>query len=259
MTDDPQTDYGRQFAPFYDDLFPRSTFGTDEVLWISANAPAGSLDVIEYGAGTGRVAVPLAEYLTAEDRLDSFTAVDVSPEMLRRLHQRDENALLRAVDADIIKWVPDRPADLVLCVCATLPMVLDPDDQSTVIANAAAALRPGGRLIVEVHHDRFVENLHRGNRDISLAVPYPGLRRILVTFASLIGRDWTLAHRWIDDENMIVAHERSRVTSVEELRNWAAAAGLRHMGDFGSLQGTELTAESPVAVVLFERVSGQQS
>lgn len=259
MTDDPHVGYGRQFAHFYDELFPRSAFGADEVNWISANAPAGSVDVIEYGAGTGRVAVPLAEHLDAAGRLSSFTAVDVSPEMVQQLSRHDQHALLRPVVGDVLTWIPDRQADLVLCVCGTLPMILVPDDQSTVIANAAAALRPGGRVIVEIHHDRFVDDLHGGNRDISLAVPYPGLRRILVTFASLAGRDWTLSHRWIDDETMTVAHERSRVTSVDELCTWAAAAGLTHLGTFGSLSGAELAPDSPVAVSVFELAGERQS
>ena len=105
--------------------------------------PGTALDL---GAGDGRNAVWLAEHgwrVTAVD----FSAVAI--ERARALAAR------RGVDVDwrredLLAWVPPAAAfDLVVLFFIHLPS----DERHLVYANAAAAVRPGGTLLV-VGHDR---------------------------------------------------------------------------------------------------------
>lgn len=132
-------------------------------------------------------------------------------------------------------------------------MILDPDQQRATIDAAARSLAPGGRLIIEVHHDAFVRNLHSQTPDAVIAVPYPGHRQILVSFLHLEDPHWDVEHRWIDNTEMTIAAERSRLTAVDELTAWSANNGLHRIGVYGSLSGAPLEPTSPVAVAVFER------
>jgi len=252
MTAKAYATYGAQFAGIYDDLFPQNTITDNDIAWLTSHLPRTPGRVVELGAGTGRVAIPLAKHLADTDALERFHAVDISPEMVARLDERNTGSIIPVV-ADITTWTPPADNDLILCVCATLPMILDPAQQRATIDAAARSLAPGGRLIIEVHHDAFVRNLHNQTPDAVIAVPYPGHRQVLVSFMHLEDPHWDVEHRWIDGTQMIIAAERSRLTAVDELTSWSTDSGLHRIGVHGSLSGTPLEPTSPVAVVVFER------
>jgi S-adenosylmethionine-dependent methyltransferase len=124
------------------------------VVWdvLERSLPAGPLDVVDAGGGTGGFAVPLA-------RLGHrVTVVDPSPDSLAALEQRAaEDGLaepgptgtLRGIQGDLAT-LPDAvglaAADLVLCH-NVLEVVDDPD---AGLAALAAVLRPGGLASVLV-------------------------------------------------------------------------------------------------------------
>ncbi len=112
-------------------------------------APGRALDL---AAGDGRNAVWLAA------RGWDVTAVDFSGVALERAAAAADGAGVRVtwVQADLLEWRPEpRSADLVALMFLHLP----PAERRQVLAAAAEAVTPGGRLLV-VGHDR--SNLGRG-------------------------------------------------------------------------------------------------
>jgi SAM-dependent methyltransferase len=144
--------YGERFAPVYDDWYGAAdvTPIVDTLADLAAGGP-----VLELGAGTGRLAIPLAQRGLDVDALDSSAA------MLDRLRTKPGADRVRRVIASDMADV-GRVADaahyaLVFVAANTLFLLDSGDAQARCIAGAARALRPGGRLVVEA----FVPDLER--------------------------------------------------------------------------------------------------
>ncbi|QZN84680.1 bifunctional 2-polyprenyl-6-hydroxyphenol methylase/3-demethylubiquinol 3-O-methyltransferase UbiG [Cellulomonas sp. C5510] len=246
-------EYGDQFAAFYDAVFPREAIGTDELAWLRQVLPGRTRRLAELGVGTGRVALPLAgSLLRDEDGPVEYLGVDVSAAMLGELGSHDPRGLVSPLLADITDVTLPTGLDAVLCVCGTLSMITEPRGQAAAVAAAAAALRPGGVLVVETHHADAVLALHP-TADRSWAVAYPGDRRMLATFSHLDGRRWDLEHCWLDAGTATFARESSRVTSLDEVDAYATAAGLVPAGRSAGLRGAPLTPASPTATAVYRR------
>ncbi len=136
--------YGRSFADVYDDWYP-----TDDATRAAAGALAELADgheVLELGVGTGRLALELA------DRGVRVVGLDPSAEMLEALRAKDPGGRVRTVlgDAgDPASW-PDRSVGVVAAVDNLLCNLHDAAAQRRCVATAAAHLRPGGHLVVQV-------------------------------------------------------------------------------------------------------------
>jgi SAM-dependent methyltransferase len=144
--------YGERFAPVYDDWY-----GDEDVTPIVdtlADLAAGG-PVLELGAGTGRLAIPLAQ------RGLDVDALDASEAMLARLRTKPGADRIRRVIAadmgDVGHHVEPGSYGVVVVAANTLFLLDTGDAQARCVAGAALALRPGGRLVVEA----FVPDLER--------------------------------------------------------------------------------------------------
>ena len=97
---------------------------------------------VEWGAGTGRIAVPLAA------AGHEVTAVELSGAMVERGTKKNEG----------VRWVPgdmrtarlDRRYGLAVCAFNSFLCLLTPDDALSFLRNAREHLEPGGLLGIEV-------------------------------------------------------------------------------------------------------------
>ncbi len=123
--------------------------------------------VVEVGAGTGRVALPLAE------AGHEVLAVDRTPAMLARLERRA--ALLPAAVAGRLRTrvgtlealPPFEPTDRILAPFRTLLHLADDSARVAVLRGVRDRLQPGGRFVFDVFeptardiretHDRWLE------------------------------------------------------------------------------------------------------
>jgi SAM-dependent methyltransferase len=119
--------------------------------WLLDHQPLGCAndDVIELGCGTGRNRVRVFE-----EGARSYTGVDGSTGMLdvARATTAADRPVEWIVGNLLEPWTPPRTYDLalVILVLEHLP------DLGVLAANAARAVRPGGRLrIIDLHHDRL--------------------------------------------------------------------------------------------------------
>jgi SAM-dependent methyltransferase len=185
------------------------------------------------------------------------TGVDASPDMLDRLRvaATEQGAEVEPVEADIVGYDDGREYGLVFCVCGTLSMVLDPDDQRRVLEACARAAAPGAAVVIETHHPAGVEAMHDGRARDSFFTPYPGGDRGLLSHSTLdpAAGVWQLAHVWFADGRTRVATEVSRLTTPDEVEAYAAAAGLVPEARWGAWDGSPLRGPEPTYVSVFRR------
>ncbi len=116
----------------------------DPALLLGDLVPLGGT-AIDVGCGRGYFTVPLAGLVGPKGRV---VAVDLQEEMLAGVRRRAEQAGV-AERVQLRRCTPDRlgvegPADLVLAFW----MVHEVPDRSRFLAELAALLRPGGRLLL---------------------------------------------------------------------------------------------------------------
>ena len=107
---------------------------------------------IELGAGTGQFTGDVASIAR------HVTAVDSAPEVLEILRAKVDAPHVEAMVGDVLTWVPDVPADLV--VFAALFSHIPRDRFAAFWASIDRMLAPGGRvfLIDEAPHELWAED-----------------------------------------------------------------------------------------------------
>lgn len=138
----PET-YGEGFADVYDDWYSDAT---DTAACVAAVARlAGDGRVLEMGAGTGRLALPLAAAGV------EVWALDASRAMLEALAAKPGGTGVRLVLGDMAR-PPLRPGagfSVVLCAFNSLFNLPSAAEQQSCLRAVASLLAPAGRLVVE--------------------------------------------------------------------------------------------------------------
>lgn len=112
----------------------------DLPLWLEL-AERETGPIIEWGAGTGRIATPLSR--AGHD----VTAVEVSERMADRGREKGG---ARWITGDMRDADPGRPFGLAVCAFNSFLCLTDPEDALEFLSNAAAHLSLGGLLGIEV-------------------------------------------------------------------------------------------------------------
>ena len=115
--------------------------------------------VLDVGAGTGRVAIPLAR------AGHPVIALDVDAALLEELARRAEGLPVRTLVADAADFVLDEPVSLIIVPMQTIQLL---PDRARFLAAARRALKPGGRLAIAIATG--LEAFDGG-----AALPYPDL------------------------------------------------------------------------------------
>ena len=218
--------YGRSFADVYDEWYPDEVDTTAAVRSIVARCGRGS--VLELGVGTGRLAVALAAAGC------EVSGLDASPEMLDALRRKDPGGRVATVLGDVADgsaW-PTAPVDLVLAANNLLCNLADRDQQRSCVGRAAAALRPGGHLVVECFIPAPLDTRTRtlAVRDVTAA----GVRLIATDARPGDGGPVTGAHVELrDGEVPRVRPWRIVPVTVATLDSWCDGAGLQLVGRSG--------------------------
>ena len=206
-------------------------------LYLALAARAGS-PILELGAGTGRLAVPLAEagYMV--------TGVDVDPAMLARARARAAPAgrsvarRIRLVEGDLRKLeLPDAGTyRLAFIALNTLLLLGDRASQAAALRALAGHLAPGGLAVVDVWLPD-ADDLARFDGRLALEYPRadPETGGLVTKIASALhdattstvqlttiyeeGRQGEPALRWF-------RQDRLRLVSPDELVSYAESAGL---------------------------------
>jgi ubiquinone/menaquinone biosynthesis C-methylase UbiE len=112
------------------------------------------LRILDLACGNGRITLELAAM--ADDLRFEIVGVDLAEEMLASAREKSrerglaDSHRLRLVRGDMRTWSTDEPFDLALITCSSITHLLTLDDQLSAWRRAYAALRAGGRLVVDV-------------------------------------------------------------------------------------------------------------
>ncbi len=137
-TFDPRL-YGARWADNYDEWHAGMLDDQAAVEALAKLADGGS--ALEFGVGTGRLAVPLAE------RGLDVVGVDISPDMLAKL--RRKSSAVTVVEGSMTTVRLSREFDLVFVGFSSIYVLGTQREQVDLFRNAAAHLRSGGRFALE--------------------------------------------------------------------------------------------------------------
>lgn len=147
--------YQQSFGQFYDQL---TSHTIEQISNILVNG-----SVIDYGAGTGRLSIPLSQ------QGYQITSVEQSPEMAEILMQnRDLNGLDFNVHNKSIAQFSGEPADLALSIFTVLSYILTEDEMNSTIKNVSKHLNENGFFFFDLpntvfFNQNFIINIDREN------------------------------------------------------------------------------------------------
>ncbi len=236
--------YGERTAGAYDELYA-DAFDTEAAADFLTDL-TGHGRLLDLGAGTGRLLVPLAERGARVEGIEASTA------MIARLRRSVTGRALTVHHGDFGAVDAPGPYQVIVAAVSTLYMLVDQDAQLRRFANVAARLCPGGYFVVEA----FVPDPSRYDRD--------GLRTELRSRADqnlhlVTSRHDPLQQR-VHIEHVCVGPGGLRRYPVtlryawpSELDVMAAAAGLTMHARWGGWRRQPFTADTTDHVTLYRR------
>lgn len=231
-------------AKLHDRMYP-DPLGDIAQLTACIQRAAPGRRVMEFGIGSGRAALPLAEAGL------EVSGVEISTDMLKLLDERDTEKRIRAHRASFIDDELEGEYDAVTILLNTLLVATTAEQQLAVLRNAHRCLVPGGVLFVEC----FAPSRYHG-----LTAPAMSLR-------DLGGGDVVIEQYTVEpslqllvSQNLVfLGEQRSTYTQVlryvfpAELDSAARLAGLEPLGRMADWQGAAVTSASERFISAYRR------
>ena len=250
--------YGAAFADVYDEWYGTSDDLNAVVDLLTTWKPRR---VLELGVGTGRIAIPLASRLRADDESAIVVGVDESPEMLSLLATNDSGGLVRAVLGDMVDDQPHEVFDLVFVSYNTLFNVVERSRQRACIAEAAARLSDGGVLVIDgcvidtsgvITSDTNASgNITSGASTEQRGPWHVHTETVFDAASGAVTGSITSRH---EDGRVAVRPFTITYSSPEEIDSMCAAAGLTLVYRYGSWQKTAFDDDSARHVSVYRNL-----
>lgn len=234
-----EASYGEGMADVYDEWyeFPDTSATVARLV-----ALAGGGRVLELGAGTGRLALPLAAAGL------EVHALDASPRMLDRLRTKPGGETVHVHLGGMAGDLPPGPFDLVFVAVNTLFNVVTEEEQRRLFVSVAGRLAPGGRFVVEA----FVPADDGGRESVSVRSMGPD--HVVLTIAVSDPVRQTAAGHFVelrDGEPVRLRPYQVRYATPPQLDAMAAAAGLHVEARHAGWRGEPFTTDSPNRVTTY--------
>lgn len=149
--------YERSFGQLYADL-------SDETIKVIKHKVPPPAKVVDFGAGTGRLSVPLSR--SGYDVL----AVDPCGEMLKQLREKDPESRVALCESRMQDFVGADDCDLALCVFTVLLYLPDAHSLEASIEAAFRSLRPGGHLLIDIPQRVIFSSYERSAEEVDRRV-----------------------------------------------------------------------------------------
>ena len=205
---------------------------------------AGSGPALEFGIGTGRIAIPLAQ------RGIEVCGIDLSKAMIDKLREKPAAATLHSEVGDFATTRMDRSFSLVYLIFNTISNLTTQEAQVACFRNAAAHLQPGGTFVIEL----FIPRLQW--------LP-PGETRLAFDVSE---RHWGIdeyevATQSLTSHHVVFTGDRTRRMSIPfryvwpaELDLMAQLAGMKLKARWGGWNKEPFTRDSTSHVSVWEKV-----
>ncbi|MBV9280302.1 MAG: class I SAM-dependent methyltransferase [Chloroflexi bacterium] len=208
-----------------------------------AGAPRGYPAALEFGIGTGRIALPLS------GRGVRVHGIDLSPAMIERLQAKPGAGAIGVTVGDFAATRVEGTFRVVYVIWNTIMNLTAQDEQVACFQNAAAHLESGGCFVVEV----MVPQLQR-------VPPGETVQPFLVSPTRLGFDEYDIAsqglvshHYWIDGDRARVELFMGRYVWPAELDLMARLAGMTPRGRWGGWRGEPFTSDSTTHVSVWEK------
>lgn len=209
--------YQRSFGSFYDDLTKVTVNAIQEL-------SSSTSRVVDFGAGTGRIALPLAR--TGRH----LTAVEPCAEMLKVLRSKQGDTVLEVVNCTMADFKSNLPYDFGTCVFTVLLYLLDEVELEASLKAAAQALKPGAKFMIDIPSRALFSQSHRKGEDFDRFVDIQPLGKDLYRY----------------DENSVLidddGHER-HLTDSFTIRYWRPEVVLSTADSLGLAFDKDLSHE----------------
>ena len=232
--------FAGRVAERYDDDVDAAPAGVVDTI-VDFLEPLAAGGALEFGIGTGRIALPLAA------RGVSVHGIDLSPDMVAQLRRKPGGADLPVEIGDFATASVDAEFSLVYVVFNTIMNLTSQEAQVACFLNAARHLRPGGCFVVEV----MVPDLQRlpaGEtfRPFTVRPGRLGIDEYDVAQQGLISH-----HYWIEEGGIEVLSPPFRYVWPSELDLMARLAGMTLRGRWGGWDREPFAATSTSHVSLW--------
>jgi SAM-dependent methyltransferase len=236
--------YGERHAEVYDRIYG-GRFPPEGAVEALAEA-AGAGRVLELGAGTGRLAIPLIA------RGIEVDGIEASPAMVAKLRTRTGGHRVDIAQVDLADFDLARH-DYMVAVCAVSTLfILSHEAQSSCIRAAARHLRPGGRLFIEAFQpdpSRF----DRAGYRVEQRPENQGAQHVVRSRHDSADRIIHITHELVDESHVECYTVDLCYATVDELDAMAAAAGLRLISRWHDWTGSPAQPESPDPISIYQR------
>jgi SAM-dependent methyltransferase len=206
---------------------------------------AGDGPALEFGIGTGRIAVPLAGVGVA------VIGIDISPHMVAELHEKPGSEEIAVTIGDIADAKVDGAFSLVYAIWNTFINLLTQQEQVDCFRNAARHLRPGGYFVTDTMSPLpDIRRLPPGEtvRAFSIEDDAMGFDEF-----DLLDQRITSRHYWTEDGHLKQWSSPCRYVWPSELDLMARIVGLVPHARWGDWHRAPLTEESAQVISVWQR------
>lgn len=204
---------------------------------------AGTGAALEFGAGTGRIALPLSR------RGVRVHGIELSPAMVARLRGQPGASAIEVTVGNFASVAVGATFRLVYLLRNTITNLTTQDEQVDAFRNAAAHLEPGGRFVIE----NYVPELRR--------LPPGETHHVFVATPTHVGfEEYDVAaqlafshHHWVIDGELRTFVSPHRFVWPAELDLMARIAGLTLRERWENWQRQPFTSDSRNHISVWEK------
>ena len=242
----PEDHFGEHVAERFDERQAQKAVPAvvDPIVALVADL-AGPGAALEFGVGTGRIALPLAR------RGVPVHGIDLSEAMVARLRAKPGAEQVGSTVGDFATATVEGTFSVVYLVANTIMNLTTQEEQVACFRNAAAHLEPHGCFVVEV----LVPGLQRlppGEtfQPFTVEPTHLGFDEYDIARQGLISH-----HYWIEDGKVDVISPPFRYVWPSELDLMARLAGMTLRDRWGGWEREPFTGDSPKHVSVWEKTA----
>jgi SAM-dependent methyltransferase len=143
-THDPGA-YGATIASRYDELYGEHELDTEKTVALLHDLAGPDGSILEFGVGTGRLAIPLAE------QGHPVTGIEASPAMIDALKAKAAGRHVNVIEGDFSEIKVPGPFKLAVIAFNAIFALPTRRAQATCLKNAAESLQADGCLVLEAY------------------------------------------------------------------------------------------------------------
>jgi hypothetical protein len=222
-----ETNFDQWVAERYERLWPElfDPAVVDPAVDLLADL-AGTGPALEFGIGTGRIAVPLSQ------RGIRVHGIELSPAMVRQLPSQQEGSSIDVTVGDFATTTVDGTFSLVYLLRNTITNLTTQDEQIACFRNAASHLEPGGAFVIE-NYIPALDHLQPGEttRVFTATPEHVGVEEYDLAAQIAVSRHWWVIdgelrtfsspHRYVWPSELDLMAELAGMTLVERWADWS--------------------------------------